>query len=231
MSGDVTEVEGITIVGQRRSEPGQSFPSQPPPFVPPIFDEIEPVPPEDPGPCDTPETRREWNADAAAAKTAKEFVDHAAARNPSETLNHREWGAALFEMPDGTIVRGTITHSQYTFQNPGPSGRVSVPIDWTAPAGGVLIGMIHSHNAGSHLPSGSSPDEFDLANLAYIRDLRTFLGLNPDDARIYIVALTTGPAGHESYAKITVYDHTNQEAAIQDEEGPEVNPDAQPCPL
>ena len=225
------------VVGQRR-RPDGTFPSvgssggpdEDFPF--PQQNEDEPPPPYEPpfDPCADPATALEWNGDAAAAGTAKDFEQRAAARNPPETLNTREWGAALFEMPDGRVVAGNVTHSAYTFQNPGPGGRVSVAINWTAPPGGVLIGMAHSHNAGSHLPSGSSPTSDDQDSLRYIRDVRSQIGLNPDQARIYIVALTTGPADSPQYAKVSVYNHQNQQAAIAGTEGPEVNPEAQPCP-
>lgn len=185
--------------------------------------------PSPPHPCDNPETALEWNTDAAAAEAKNEFERRAAERTPPETLNTREWSAALFQMPDGRVVTGNMTSSVYTFQSPGPGGRASVGVDWTAPERGVLIGMVHSHNAGSHLPSGSSPTSDDQDSLRYIRDVRSQLGLNPDHARIYIVALTTGPANSSQYARINVYNHRNQQAAISGTEGPEVNPEAQPC--
>lgn len=231
-----TELDEIVVIGQRRRYHTDLFPSGGWEGAGETGGLIRETGDADQGggdntdPCANPETALDWNADAAAAEAAREFERRASTRNPPETLNNREWGVALFEMPDGRVVLGNITHSAYTFQNPGPDGRVSVAIDWTAPAGGVLVGMAHSHSAGSHLPSGSSPTSDDQDSLRYIRDVRSQIGLNPDQARIYIIALTTGPAGASQYAKVSVYNHQNQQAAIAGTEGPEVNPEAQPCP-
>ncbi|WP_374273892.1 hypothetical protein [Brevundimonas sp.] len=146
---DVTELDEIVVIGQRRPAGssgaygggggrGTGAPDQ---YE--IDDDPNPQP-DGPGydPCATPEGALEWNADAAAAEAVREFQRRAAARTPPETLNTREWGAALFQMPDGSVAVGNITSGQYTFRNPGPGGRASVGIDWTAPAGGVLIGMV-----------------------------------------------------------------------------------------
>lgn len=236
---DPFPVGDIWVVGQRRAGPGQPVPTRGGGTSGGGDDgggihqnEVNESDPNEPyavDPCADPALAPEWNADAAAAEAAKEFVQRAAKRNPPETLNVREWGAALFEMPDGRIVLGAVSSGEHTFQNPGPEGRAGVDIDWTPPPGGVLIGMMHSHNAGSHLPSGSSPESLDFGNLRYIRDVRSSQNRNPDQAKIYIVSLTTRPAGHNQYAKINVYDHRNQAAAISGQEGPEVNPDATPC--
>lgn len=228
-----TEVEGIVIVGQRRRYESDPFPDRGLPD-PPLPGENAELPPDDlpiDDPCADPAKRMEWNADAAAAEAVKEFQRQAGQRNPPETLNHREWGSTILRRPDGSVTLGPISSGQFTFQNPGPGGLASVEIDWTVPPGWTLIGAIHTHFAGGHLPSGQSHGEGDQAVLQYIRDpLAATPGGDPDQARIYVAALTTGPVGHEQRAKINVYNHLNRDAAIQGEEGPEVNPDGQPCP-
>lgn len=109
---DATNLGDIYVVGQRRA-PGGTFPSgggggggqgedpgvqqnevTDPTYVPP------------PNPCDNPDAALEWNADAAAAEAAKEFARQAAARNPPETLNVREWGCYLYRAADGSIQLG-----------------------------------------------------------------------------------------------------------------------------
>lgn len=179
-------------------------------------------------PCADPVKRQEWNADAAAAEAVKEFQRLAAAQG--ESLNTREWGATLLRRPDGRIVLGPTRQGQFTFQNPGPGGRAGVEVDWTVPEGWTLIGAVHTHNAGGFLPSGLNADQDDQAGLTYIQDWLSSQGQDPAQARIYIAAMTTGPVGHQPYAKITVYNQQNRDSAMSGQEGPEVNPDGQPCP-
>lgn len=236
---DVTDLGEIRVVGQRRRSDG-TFPSRGSgaggggnnDTGAPEQEEVDPgdfTPDVEQDPCRDPATALEWNADAAAAEATKEFERLAAQRNPPETLNNREWGAALFQMPNGRVVVGNIRSGDSTFQNPGPTGRPNVDIDWSGPPGGLLVGMVHSHGAGGHVPSGYSPTSDDQDSLRYIREVRTQAGANPNQARLYISALTMGPAGTQQSTRINVYNHTNQAQAINGEEGPEVNPEAQPC--
>lgn len=220
MSDPVTEVGGIEVVGQRRSEPGQSFPSQPPPFVPPIFDEIEPVPPEDPGPCDTPETRREWNADAAAAEALRRMIDAALNQNGEPDFVNREYGAVLCEALNGDISVGPIVWGDPILDEDGnmTSGdQPTVPIDYNVcGSGGTPIGMIHSHpgvGVGTLTPSAD-----DIANLEYINTLR-----GDQNGRIYI----SGRISSSDRYRLYVYNEENNDS---DQVGPEVNPDGEPCP-
>lgn len=154
----------------------------------------------------------------------REFLRQASERG--ETLNTREWGATILQGPGGQISLGPVVAGQFTFQNPGPGGRATVELDWTVPSGWRVIGTVHSHFAGGYLPSGQAYNEGDQAGLTY---LRTLLGPDADLARMYVVALTTGPVGHQQRAKITVYNHLNRDAAMGGQKGPEVNPDGLSC--
>ncbi len=225
-------VDDIIVTGQRRS-PTTTYtpwPTSYPPFMP-----KRPIDGSDATPWNHPcafgASRLEWNADAAAAAAARAFEQLASSLNPPETLNNREWGVALFDLPNGRVIRGNITYGAFTFQNPGPGGLATVAIDYTAPAGSRLIGVVHSHNAGGHLSSGNSPTSGDQDVLRYIRDTRSQQGLDPNQARLYIVALTLVGAGESQYAKISFYNHLNQQAAIDGQEGPEVDPGAHVCPI
>lgn len=149
------EVDPIIVVGQRRRTPIEPFPERP------VivdwtgqFDERDPFDEVGPDPCSDPETAREWNADAAAAAAVREFIRQA--RDRGETLNTREWGATILQRPDGSVTFGPVRSGQFTFQNPGPGGLATVELDWTVPDGWLLIGSVHTHFAGGHLPSGHS---------------------------------------------------------------------------
>lgn len=224
-------VSDIIVTGQRRA-PTTGFISWPPKAPVPTKPERPhdgTVPPPWNHPCAGGPSKREWNADAAAAAAVDAFQTLSAQRNPPEDLNVREWGTALYELANGRVVRGPITSGEFTFQSPGPGGVASVTIDYSGqPANSRLIGVVHSHNAGGHLPSGSSPTVGDQAVLQY---LRNGLGASANDARLYIAALTLVSAGETQYAKINFYNHVNQDAAIGGVEGPEVNPNAVPCPV
>jgi hypothetical protein len=96
--------------------------------------------------------------------------------------------------------------------------------------------LIHTHNAGGHLPSGAPI--FDNLNdygvLNWIADRLQAAGYSRSLARIYIAADTVWNEGDPpQQTVINVYDQTNIIPAIDgsDVVGPEVNPDGQPCPL
>lgn len=85
MNDDVTEVDGIVVVGQRRYEmnPFPSLPIMPDPIPPGMADELPgEAPDEIPfNPCANPETRKEWNADAAAAEALRQMIAQALAQD------------------------------------------------------------------------------------------------------------------------------------------------------
>jgi hypothetical protein len=232
MTDTTANLGTIWVVGQRR-RPGGSFPSGsgggggiPGDDGGVHQDEVDPDGggPDGPmmDPCSDPGTALEWNADAAAAAAAEEFARQAAARTPPEDLNTREWGAYLYRNPDGSVRFGPVSFGPpFTF---GGNGTV------TLVQGGSMsdvVGFVHSHNSGGHLPSDGHPGA--PGDLQVLDSLITASG-NPS-IRMYIVAPNQGPAGHVPRNQINVYDSTNARSARDSfSPGPEVNPEAQPCP-
>ena len=228
---DTTELDPIIVVGQRR-RPGGGFPrgggggggggSE-------LGDQQLETGEGDTGgggesldPCADPETAVEWNADAAAAEAAKEFARLAAARNPPENLNAREWGAYLYRNSDGSIRIGTINFGP-AFQAGGVGSVALTPDGPTAD----VIGFVHSHASGNHLPS-DGPDLDNPGDIQVLDSLVAATG-NPQ-LRMYIVAQNQGPAGFTPYNQINFYNTSNAASARQSfAPGPQVNPEGLPC--
>ena len=192
-------------------------------------------------PCADPATAVDWNTDAAAAQTTKDLEEFADAEpsTGAKGFNEREYGAALWQRADGTVIRGPMRHSEQTFAEAaaaaatGGTGRPTVAIDWNPPEPGLApIGSVHTHGVGGTTPSGHRDYlESDVGHLFGIAAQRNAL-LGPGrgaEARIYIASKTFGQYETPGPIKINVYDETNIDAAIAGEEGPEVNPDGQPC--
>lgn len=187
-------------------------------------------------PCAHPETAREWNADAAAAQTVEDLREFANQTHPAEAnFNDREYGAALWEMPDRSVVHGPMTFSELTFlevQTQGVSGgRATVGIDLASPApGAVFLGTVHTPNMGSTRPSGNSHTNGDQGVLTSGITLRESQRPGSgDQARMYIAANDPGVYETAGPTRIRIYDKTNRDAAMGEYDGPEVNPDGQPC--
>ncbi len=181
--------------------------------------------PEDPpavfNPCADPATAEDWNADAAAAEAAKEFARRAAAAG-EDGLNTRERGAFLYRGANGQILIGPITQGT-GFTN---GGWGTVQLDMTGIDPSTIVGSVHSHGAGSHLPSDQTPagDPGDIQHLEWMASLNA-------GARLYIVAQNLVGAGQTPYNQVNVYTTQNAVSARSNNQpGPEVNPDAQPCP-
>lgn len=229
-----TPVDEIVVVGQRR-RPGGTFPSRSGSGsgepggdhqIEVTDDPGQPTPP--PDPCADPETRKEWNADAAAAEALRLMI--AKANLMDGFLGRREFGAILYRRPDGSIGIGNITWGP-PFDQPDPeTGRTYVELDYSGIPPASIIGSIHSHNAGSFRPSGDATGQNgDWGHYFGLRNLVLNSGGNPDTVRIYIAAqeLVTGPTVSHG---LKVYDSRNKDAALAGQDGPEVNPEAQPCP-
>lgn len=249
---DVTTVEGITVVGQRRVASGLGFPIRPGGGGGgggTSGGEEENTLPDDPNwgqpellvqdPCANPASALAWNADAAAAKTTRDIEAFAASNFPSEQgINDREYGAALWEMPDGSIIAGPITASEFTFFEAAQilredqNARVSVELDWTPPGpGAVHWGTIHTHNMDAFLPSGNSYSDGDQGVLTYSQNLREAQKPGAgSQASLYVVARKPGSYEALGPTKIVHYDQRNRDDAISGQEGSEVNPEAQTCP-
>jgi len=174
-------------------------------------------------PCAQPSTALEWNTDAAAAEAAKQMAQAAANQTPPEDLNTREWGAYLYRAGDGSIHVGPVSHGDpFSF---GGNGEVRLELGNFDPS--QIVGAVHSHSVGNHLPSPTGPD--GRGDLRALEGLADYAGNN--DVRYYIVAQNTGYAGFNQYNQINVYNNQTAEAAINaNQAGPEVNPEGTPCP-
>jgi hypothetical protein len=230
-----TQVDDIVVRGQRR-RPGGSFPAVPgggggDPGGSDGIDQDEldpnepPPPPSPPHACDDPATAVDWNADAAAAEAAKAFARLAAARDPAENLDTREWGAYLYRMADGSVRVGPVS-----FGNPfGMGGVGGVDLIEDGPRGDI-IGSVHSHNAGNHLPSTGPGGGGDIGHLDGMVDTVRAAGGDFASVRMYIVARAFGPPGSDTYNRISVYTPATARTARETSTpGPEVNPEGQPC--
>jgi len=238
-TGPATDLGTITVVGQRRT-PGGSFPQRgggggggglgDDGIQQNQVSPDEPPPPLVQDPCANPETALEWNADAAAAKAVTDFVETALRENGEDGLGIREYGAWLYRRADGSVAVGPITWGDPFYPAP-PSGRANVTLSYGDIRYGSIIGSIHSHNPGSFLPStGSDNQGGDIGVLRFTQGLINDYGGDGSVARIYIVAPRLVGAGEAQTNKITVYNESNVQSAADGVEGPEVNPDAQPCP-
>lgn len=226
---DPTNPGDISVVGQRRW-PGGSFPGgggggkdETTGEVPETEELPDPLEEVMPDPCADSVLAVDWNAYAAAAEAARKFAELAAARSPAEDLNTREWGAYLYRAGDGSIQVGPITPGPaFSF---GGSGTVRPILGDFDPS--AIVGSVHSHSAGNHLPSSGNDQE--PGDIQHLTGLVAYSG-NPS-ARLYIVAQNQGPAGFVPYNQINIYNQsTIQQARDNFTPGPEVNPDGTPCP-
>jgi hypothetical protein len=222
--GPPAELDDVVTTGQRRKDPHEPFPQRPEPVVS-EGQHAEKLPGMDeaPDPCADPETALEWNADAAAAEAAKEFARRAEARIPPETLNTREWGCYLYRAMDGSIRLGPITFGP-PFSN-GGVGSVALSDAGITPS--TIVGSVHSHSGGNHLPSsGNAQQPGDIQHLDGMVELS-----GNSSVRLYIVAQNQGPVGFVPYNQINVYNQATAQAARDAfSPGPEVNPRGIPCP-
>jgi hypothetical protein len=230
---DATNPGDIVVTGQRRG-PGGAFPE--------IVkgnptgdhqDEVSDDPnygvnPNEFNPCGDPATRHEWDIDAAAAAAAK-AIKAAAAAAGENGLSHRERGAFLLRKPDGSIVVGPIVDG--SAYDPGQQP-VTILDPYSIPNMSEIVGIVHSHQAGNHLPSPPSANgPGDAGGLTTLMNImNTYNPGSGANARMYIVAETTGSPPQ---TQINVYAPSNIAAATGSSPtaGPEVNPDGQACPI
>lgn len=222
----------VEVVGQRRREPHQPFPERPEPAVQEgQYGELPPDFEGPPDPCADPETALPWNADAAGARSADEFLEKAGeigfadAPNGQPTLGNREFGRGLARRVDGTVWGNPVT--------PGPprdpaTGSVSnVTIIFDPITYDEYIGDAHSHPNGNPLPSQADWDGFIFNN----NEARRLFGRASETFYMYVI--TVDAAGRRD--RVHVYQDGPRAFGSPDpprptEPGDEVNPDAQPCP-
>lgn len=200
-----TDLGDVVVVGQRRSEPHQPFPERPQPVVwDGEYDELPPDLGEAPDPCADPATALEWNADAAAAEAKRQF-ESAAVGLGDDGLYEREFGAQIYQRPDGIVYLGRVTY--------GDPMTGTFAFDESAATHDNLIGEIHSHPAGNTVPSAADWARMD-----------GWSGWTGRNFRSYIVARDVSDP--QSSFAIRVYDMTSDRTI--DENGPD--PEATPCP-
>lgn len=166
-----------------------------------------------PHPCDNPESALDWNADAAAAEALRRF--QADANDP--LLDGRERSFVIYRDPTtGQIRLGNMAV--------GTNMGGEVTPDMTGINMGDVIGTIHSHPGSGPYPSG--PDQSNFTN--YWQPQIAAAGGNSSSFRIYVAGTRADPGG-PARLQIRVYNETNLQG---DEEnpGPEVNPNGEPCP-
>lgn len=239
MTGPVSSVDDVVVTGQRRpAESLSPFPYLEMPVWPAWVTEKDPDHPGAFDPCRLPRHKKDWNRDAAAA-SATQDMKHVATTEPANAahgFSAREYGAVLWELPGGAVVRGPVTWGALTFLEASQSenGRAGVELDWSRPAAGAVpIGTVHSHPPGGHVPSGRPGEPIDdYAVLNYTQQLREYYSgvTNGNEARMYIAADNLVGAGEQPVTQINVYDNRNiEEAVTGNYTGPEVNPEGTPC--
>ena len=238
MTDPTHELDEVVVTGQRR-RPGGVFPAGPgggggsgddggahqnevedPGAQPP-----EPPPPH---PCENPDTAVPWNADAAAAAAIAAFRQAAAALGGADApggvpnLGRREFGRGLARGSGGSVSGNAVSWGNPT----GPDGVSSMTLDMTGIGALDYIGDVHSHPNGNPLPSQADWDGFMHSN----QQARN-AGRTQDTFYLYIITVDSSgnPTG------IRVYQDGPRSANSPNPDrptstGPEVNPDAQPCP-
>lgn len=164
-------------------------------------------------PCIAPETRLEWNADAAAAEALSEFYAKAEELQ-DDGLYEREFGAMVYGDEFGNVWLGPIT--------PGPKMAGTVVIDDTGITPGTLLGFIHTHPSPQTEPSAGDGNLFN----QYYEYVGGESGRG-NLLRMYVVSRDNSEEPNSPF-RIRIY--TNDSDQSSDSPGPEVNPEGQPCP-
>ncbi len=232
-----TPVDDIIVVGQRR-RPGGSFPPASGAGSGGLGeggieqDELDPDGQPSGGasdPCDNSETAVPWNADAAAAAAVAAFLQAAEQLGGADApgslpnLGQREFGRGLYRDPSGAIVGNAVSWGG----PPDENGVSTFDLDMSGITNLTYIGDAHSHPNGNPLPSQEDWDGFMRNN-----NSARGPGQRVNDT-FYLYIITVEPDG--SPGPIYVYQDGPRAAGSPDPArpttiGPEVNPDAQPCP-
>lgn len=211
-----TDLGTVWVTGQRR-RPSGAFPtrggggggSANEPGSPNQW-ELEEEDPQSPeghsDPCADPVTALEWNADAAAAEAFAKFKAKAAELGDTG-LYQREFGAQIYQRPDGSIYLGPVTW--------GDPMTGTFDFDESGATQGNLVGEIHSHPSPQMDPS-----------VADWTRLNTWSDWTQRNFRTYIVSRNENDP--TSDFAIRAYDKSSDQST--NSPGPEVNPEATPCP-
>jgi len=228
---DVTTVEGITVVGQRRVASGLGFPIRPSGGGGggggTSGGEEENTLPDDPNwgqpellvqdPCANPASALAWNADAAAAAAVAEMLVAARDLNDGSNFSNREFGTTLYRTSGGDMANTGITWGERAVVGQVPN----VILSTTGVDSSNYMGDIHNHPSGDgRLSDGEWTNFINLTSA--IAQLHPERRPDLDAVAAYVVvADPTASAGYRIYA------HTRR--TPYGELGEEVNPDAQPC--
>lgn len=212
------ELDDIVVTGQRRRSPSEPFPTRAEPVsTEGQFDEREGLE-ELPDPCANPETRREWDRDAAAAGGAAALVAKAASLNDGSNLSNREFGVNLILGTNGRVQ----LQPNISVGNPAVSGQIpNVYIDMTGVTPANWMGDIHNHPSGDGRLSDGEWNHF-------VNYVSAICATNPersDLANISAYVVVPDAASTNGY-RIYAYNLATPYNTL----GQEVNPDAQPCP-
>ncbi|MFT4911533.1 MAG: hypothetical protein ACI9YM_000103 [Brevundimonas sp.] len=225
----------ISVVGQRRW-PGGSFPGgggkdETTGEVPETEELPDPLEEVMPDPCADSVLAAVWNADAAGAESVDKFLLKAAeigfadAPNGVPNLLNREFGSFLIRGPGQSVSTGPVTAGPVRDRT-DPNWVSTLTIDPTGVTTANYQGDVHSHPNGNPLPSQEDWNSFMINNDQARRSGRT-------DETFYMYIVVADQNGGSP--TIRVYQDGPRAANIPDParpttEGPEVNPDAQPCP-
>lgn len=233
---DVTDLGEIVVTGQRRQPSGQ-FPSAGGggggggDTGTPQQNEVspnDPPPPEPFNPCANVSTALPWNADAAGVASVADFLGAAAtlgfadAPNGTPQLSNREFGRGLARGPNGSVIGNAVSWGP-----PIPPGGVGgMTVDFTGIDVLDYLGDSHSHPNGNRLPSIEDWDGFMRNNRAARNAGRT-----NEYYYMYVFAVNAdGRSGTSHVYRDGPRSANSADPARPTVEGPEVNPNAQPCP-
>lgn len=165
-------------------------------------------------PCSAPESRREWNVDAAAAAAKKEMERKAGIKG-DDGLYSREWFAYLYERPDGSVYVGPVAEGFPGYVVPDNTGQTA----------DNLLGWIHNHPGGTQEPSGDDWLAFD-ERYNYVAQNSSGGQARADQLRMYMILQDN--SGPTPGWKINVYGKNSSRNT--NAPAPQVNPEGQPCP-
>ncbi|WP_303719142.1 hypothetical protein [Brevundimonas naejangsanensis] len=183
-------------------------------------EEIDPGDPTSPeayhDPCSNALSKLLWNADASVSNALIEFLNRAIQEGDGATLSKREFGANLIKVANDQVNLGVVGVGPQV--QPGYTPTVAIPangatyLNW--------MGDVHNHPSGDPIPSD---DEWYM----FQNRVADIIATHPErNAEMQYVAIYI-VIGDPPNAKIYAYTRHS----FPGQQGQEVNPDAQSCPL